>query len=212
MMQPMNPDRSDNVKQHILDTGRAIILGKGFSAVGLNEILSTAEVPKGSFYHYFKSKEAFGQALVESYVSDYLTQADALLKPDGTPAAERLMRYWRSWLADKDQEGQEGAECNCLVVKLSGEVSDMSEAMRMALLHGTDQIIERLADCMAQGQIDGSLRGSFDVHRMALTLYELWLGAALLTKLRRQPNALDAALAATLDLLELAPQPDCLTA
>ena len=212
MMQPMNPDRSDNVKQHILDTGRAIILGKGFSAVGLNEILSTAEVPKGSFYHYFKSKEAFGQALVESYVSDYLAHVDALLKPDGTPAAERLMRYWHSWLAD---DGQDGAECNCLVVKLSGEVSDMSEAMRMALLSGTDQIIERLADCMAQGRLDGSLRGSFDVHRMALTLYELWLGAALLTKLRRQPCALDAALAATLDLLdllELAPQLDCRTA
>ena len=209
MIHPMNPDRSDSTKQHILDTGRAIILRKGFSAVGLNEILSTAEVPKGSFYHYFKSKEAFGQALVESYVSDYLAHVDVLLKPDGTPAAERLMRYWRSWLAD---DGQEGAECNCLVVKLSGEVSDMSEAMRMALLHGTDQIIERLADCMAQGRLDGSLRGSFDVHRMALTLYELWLGAALLTKLRRQPNALDAALAATLDLLDLALQADCLTA
>lgn len=204
----MNPDRTD-VKQHILDTGRAIILGKGFSAVGLNEILSTAEVPKGSFYHYFKSKEAFGQALVDSYVSDYLAQVDALLKPDGTPAAERLMRYWRSWLANG---GQEGAECNCLVVKLSGEVSDMSEAMRMALLQGTNQIIERLADCMAQGLADGSLRGAFDTHRMALTLYELWLGAALLTKLRRHPSALDAAMTATLSLLDLAPMPDYVAA
>ena len=54
----MSNDYTD-VRQHILDTGRSIILGKGFSAVGLNEILATAQVPKGSFYHYFKSKETF---------------------------------------------------------------------------------------------------------------------------------------------------------
>jgi TetR/AcrR family transcriptional repressor of nem operon len=195
----MRNDHTD-VKQHILDTGRTIILGKGFSAVGLNEILATAQVPKGSFYHYFKSKEAFGEALVESYVADYLTHIDALLQPDGAPAAERLMRYWRSWMGSS---ASQNAECNCLVVKLSGEVSDMSEAMRVALLRGTDRIIERLANCLLEGLADGSLAGDFDAHATALTLYELWLGAALLTKLRRDASALDAAMRATLSLLNL---------
>jgi TetR/AcrR family transcriptional repressor of nem operon len=189
-----------DVKQHILDTGRTIILGKGFSAVGLNEILATAQVPKGSFYHYFKSKEAFGEALVESYVADYLTHIDALLQPDGAPAADRLMRYWHSWISTG---ASQSAECNCLVVKLSGEVSDMSEAMRVALLRGTDRIIERLENCLLEGLADGSLAGDFDAHATALTLYELWLGAALLTKLRRDASALDAAMSATLSLLNL---------
>jgi TetR/AcrR family transcriptional repressor of nem operon len=198
----MSHDHPD-VKQHILDTGRRIILGKGFSAVGLNEILSTAQVPKGSFYHYFKSKEAFGEALVDSYVTDYLAQVDILLQDDGAPAAERLMRYWRSWMTAGDSGA---AECNCLVVKLSGEVSDMSEAMRAALLRGTDLIIERLGDCIAQGLADGSLAGDFDARHTALTLYELWLGAALLTKVRRERSALDAAMKATAGLLNL-PQP-----
>ena len=197
----MNHSQLD-VKQHILDTGRRIILGKGFSAVGLNEILSTAQVPKGSFYHYFKSKESFGEALVDSYLLDYLAQVDSLLRPDGTPAAVRLLRYWRSWMTAGDSGA---AECNCLVVKLSGEVSDMSEAMRAALLRGTDQIIERLADCLAQGIRDGSLASSMDARHSALTLYEMWLGAALLTKVRRERSPLDAALAATLSLLNLPP-------
>jgi len=195
----MSHDHLD-VKQHILDTGRRIILGKGFSAVGLNEILLTAQVPKGSFYHYFKSKESFGEALVDSYVADYLAQVDSLLGDDGTPAAGRLMRYWRSWASP---EGSETAECNCLVVKLSGEVSDMSEAMRAALLRGTDLIIERLGQCIAQGMADGSLAGHLDAPHTALTLYELWLGAALLTKVRRERSALDAAMATTLGLLNL---------
>lgn len=195
----MSNDHTD-VKQHILDTGRSIILGKGFSAVGLNEILSTAQVPKGSFYHYFKSKESFGEALLDNYMADYLAQVDSLLQPDGAPAAERLMRYWRSWMTTGDRES---AECNCLVVKLSGEVSDMSEAMRVALLRGTNRIIERLGHCILEGLQDGSLCGDFEAHHTALTLYELWLGAALLTKVRRERSALDAAMTATLSLLNL---------
>ena len=195
----MSNEHTD-VKQHILDTGRTIILGKGFSAVGLNEILATACVPKGSFYHYFKSKEAFGEALVDSYMRDYLTHVDALLQPDGTPAAQRLLRYWDSWTRTSD--GQT-TECNCLVVKLSGEVSDMSEAMRGALLRGTNQIIERLGQCIADGLADSSLSSDFDAPQTALSLYELWLGAALLTKVRRERSAMDAAMMATLGLLKL---------
>jgi len=49
--------QNTDIRQHILDTAKPIILGKGFSAVGLNELLNSADVPKGSFYHYFKSKE-----------------------------------------------------------------------------------------------------------------------------------------------------------
>lgn len=198
----MSNEYSD-VRQHILDTGRSIILGKGFSAVGLNEILTTAQVPKGSFYHYFKSKEIFGEAMVENYVTDYLAQVDDFLRADGSPAAHRLMRYWNSWMTSNESQG---AECNCLVVKLSAEVSDMSEAMRVALLRGTNLIIERLADCLTEGGADGSLDAQPDAQHTAVTLYELWLGAALLGKLRRDRSALDAAMTATLRLLNLAPQ------
>jgi TetR/AcrR family transcriptional regulator, transcriptional repressor for nem operon len=199
----MSNDSTD-VRQHILDTAKTIILNKGFSAVGLNEILCAAQVPKGSFYHYFQSKNLFGEALVDSYVSDYLARVDLLLKPDGSAAAERLMRYWRSWQATSQSQS---AECNCLVVKLSGEVSDLSEPMRMALLRGTNLIIERLGNCIDEGLADGSLAGDFDAQHTALTLYSLWLGAALLTKLRREGSAFDAAMTSTLGLLNL-PAPE----
>lgn len=189
-----------NVRQHILDTGKAIITGKGYSAVGLTEILAAAGVPKGSFYHYFKSKELFGEALLNDYVSNYLADLDAMLAADGTPAAVRLMRYWNSWLA---QSPDECGGCKCLVVKLSGEVADMSEAMRGALLQGTNQIVGRLADCIEQGQADGSIGVAAQPQHTALALYEMWLGAALLTKLRREPSALHGATRTTRTLLGL---------
>lgn len=199
MMWHMSTEYKD-VRQHILDTGMVIINGKGFAAVGLTEILSTANVPKGSFYHYFKSKDAFGQALLDSYVAGYMASLEDLLKPDGSPAAERLMRYWNGWL---DTQACDGPGGKCLVVKLAGEVSDMSEAMRVALLRGTTLIVARLSVCIEEGVADGSLSGPFDAAHTALTLYQMWLGAALLTKLRRDRSALEGALRATLGWLHL---------
>lgn len=189
-----------DIRQSILDTAKPIILGKGFSAVGLNEILCAADVPKGSFYHYFKSKELFGEALLDSYFNDYLSQLDSLLSRPGLCAADRLMSYWREWLETQASGDIDG---KCLAVKLGGEVSDLSEPMRNALRRGTHRVIERLAQCIAEGIADGSLPTDLDVPRSAQTLYEMWLGATLLTKIRRDRSALDGAMAATLQWLRL---------
>jgi len=192
----MGQHQSD-VRQHILDIGKVLILGKGFTAVGLAEVLTTAKVPKGSFYYYFDSKEQFGEALLESYFSSYLQALDELLLDDGTPARERLMRYWNRWVAIQRQ-----GPCpeQCMVVKLGAEVSDLSEPMRAALHRGTDSIIGRLAACMAQGVADGSMP-ALEPAAIAQALYELWLGASLLTKVRRDPSALMVAMATTKSLL-----------
>lgn len=197
----MNTDSTD-VRQHILDTAKPIILGKGFSAVGLSELLAVAGVPKGSFYHYFKSKELFGEALLDSYFSNYQARLDARLKQKDCSAAERLMSYWSAWLETQSSEGHEN---KCLTVKLSGEVSDLSDTMRVALHNGTNRIIESLAGCIREGAVDGSLPKDINAQKTALTLYNMWLGATLLTKIRRDRSALEAAFESTLQLLSLPP-------
>ncbi|MEA9391572.1 TetR/AcrR family transcriptional regulator [Acerihabitans sp. TG2] len=189
-----------DVRQHILDTGKRVIVGKGFSAVGLSEILGAAKVPKGSFYHYFKSKESFGEALLQDYFTDYNQRLQSVLTDRSRTAAARLMTYWQCW-----QETQEGDDLTgkCLVVKLSAEVSDLSEIMREALKHGTENLLAQLSACIAEGIQDGSLSADLIPEHSALALYELWLGATLLTKLRRDSSALDQAMLTTLRLLQL---------
>ena len=190
-----------DVRQHILDPGKAIITRKGFAGVGLNEILSAAAVPKGSFYHYFKSKELLGEAMLADYVQGYLAEMDVVLGQPGQSAARSLMDYWASWTSES-LDGS-GCDCRCLVVKLSSEVADMSEPMRMTLLDGTNRIIARLALAIGQGRVDDSLPSVTDPAHMATTLYQLWLGAAMLTKLRRDDSALTTAWQSTLAMLEL---------
>ncbi|MFJ2986263.1 TetR/AcrR family transcriptional regulator [Collimonas sp. NPDC087041] len=197
----------DTTKRHILDAGQKIIAVKGFSAVGLSEILSAAAIPKGSFYHYFGSKEQYGRALVEQYVEDYLQALEQVLQipaqPDQQardPARERLLRYWSNW-----RETQAGAEAmdKCLVVKLSAEVADLSDDMREVLCHGTQQVMARIAGCIAEGIADASLRQELEPQKTAQMLYQLWLGASLLAKLQRDSSPLDSAMETTLDVLAL---------
>lgn len=189
----------DDTRQHLLDTGHCMMAQKGFSSVGLNEILQTAGVPKGSFYHYFKSKELYGQALLEDYFVGYLADMERRLTLPGLTAYERLMDYWQGW-QDRCVLGNHGDEC--LVVKLSAEVADLSESMRLTLRDGTEQVVSRLTSCIEQGQAEKNLPET-DARQLAETLYQLWLGASLLNKLQRTGQSLDTSMSTTQRLLSV---------
>lgn len=191
-----------DMRKHILDIAYPLMLRKGFTGVGLAEVLSTARVPKGSFYHYFGSKEAFGEAVLEAYFAAYLEHVDALLAQPGT-GAQRLIAYFQDWF-----EAQTGAdpEGRCLVVKLGAEVCDLSEPMRAALERGTGAVIGRLARCIERGRADGSLAAGADPQAVAQILYQSWIGAAQLAKIQRRSAPLEHAMASTRQLLGLSAQ------
>jgi TetR/AcrR family transcriptional regulator, transcriptional repressor for nem operon len=194
----------DTTRRHILDAGHQIIAVKGFAGVGLSEILSAAEIPKGSFYHYFESKEQYGCALIEQYCSDYLHGLNQILRPplDASPAPtsarERLMHYWRQWV---DTQSGCDVKGKCLVVKLSAEVADLSDDMRLLLCEGTKQVMTQLADGIADGIADGSLQSSLDPGKTSQMLYQMWLGASLLAKLQRDRGPLENAMEITSSVL-----------
>lgn len=190
----MNAQPPADTRQQILDTARAIIVGKGFSAVGLSEILAAAGVPKGSFYHWFRSKEQFGEALLERHFDCYLQQVDATLGATGRPAPARLLAFFGQWHA---LQSADDPQSRCLVVKLGAEVCDLSEPMRAALQRGTAQVLQRLAACLAEGIAAGELANCPDPAEVAQQLYQQWLGATLLARVQRSPEPLDRALAQT---------------
>lgn len=194
----MNTSAQKDTRQHILAVGYQLVTQKGFSAVGLSQLLQQAGVPKGSFYHYFASKEQFGKALIEDYFSMYYTRLDQLFNPALGSGRERLLSYWQQW----QQTQQAGCfDQRCLVVKLTAEVADLSEQMRLALLAGYQQVIRRIAECIRSGQADGSISPSLDADQQARALYYLWLGASLADKLSQDSQPLQIAMQQTLALL-----------
>jgi TetR/AcrR family transcriptional regulator, transcriptional repressor for nem operon len=189
--------KSDQTRHKILETGRRLVVKHGFGGVGLARILTESAVPKGSFYYYFASKEAFGEALLQDYVDGYLTRIDALIDGPGTAGA-KLNSFWKAWLA---HSGTEGIATQCLVVKLGAEVADLSDAMRQILNDGVGQFVQRLAALLRAGAEDGSVRVFEDPEATAQTLYATWLGAAILAKLAQNQTPLERALTETVRTL-----------
>ncbi len=194
----MNVKHSDT-RTHILAQGRAVMAQKGFNAVGLTELLKLANVPKGSFYHYFASKEKFGQALIQDYVTTYMDDLESLLAEAGGTAANQLLRYFRCW---QQSQTDDCTTNKCLVVKLSAEIADFSIEMREALQQGTDRVIARLASLIEAGATDGSIHSDATPVELAEWLYQLWLGASLLDKLRKNGAAFDDAMRLTRRLID----------
>lgn len=196
----MNASASHDVRRHILETGRRLIQQKGFVAVGLSELLAAAGVPKGSFYYYFASKEAFGEALLRFYFDSYLEEVRGILRDPAFSGAARLLRYIEEWVRCQCDDAPVG---KCLVVKLGAEVADLSEAMRAVLKNGTDAVIAEIATCIRAGLADGSLSGIPDADATAAALYEVKLGASLLSKMRRDGSAFAASTMTVRQLLRL---------
>ncbi|MGW1443126.1 TetR/AcrR family transcriptional regulator [Serratia rhizosphaerae] len=189
--------QATDMRQHLIEVARTIITHKGYSAVGIAEIVKAAGVPKGSFYYYFASKEAFAEALLEHYFSHYLHQVDKQLS--GVESGrERLLRYFSFW---KTTQGADLPESKCLVVKLGAEVCDQYDSMRHVMAKGTQEIVQRIAHCIREGQADSSVSAVSDADELAEELYQLWLGASLMAKIHTPDKAFDKAMNATTRLL-----------
>ncbi|WP_339526540.1 TetR/AcrR family transcriptional regulator [Pseudomonas sp. EA_35y_Pfl2_R111] len=195
----MTTNESNQTRQRIFNAAQSIISRKGFSAVGLNEVLNAAGVPKGSFYHYFASKDAFGTALLEHYFETYFADMDRIFQNPATSAHDALMRYWQLWISNQTSQ----VECGkCLAVKLGAEVADLSESMRLALQRGTAQIVERLEAAISKGVEDGTVTIVTTPAQLALRLYAMWLGASVMTKIARTHHTFEEVLLQTRSLLD----------
>ncbi|WP_299494192.1 TetR/AcrR family transcriptional regulator [uncultured Shewanella sp.] len=185
-------------KQQIINSGYRLISQKGFTHVGLSQILKFANVPKGSFYHYFSSKEQFGESVIQEHFKHYLDSIDNLFNATNKNGYQKLISYWQQW---ENTQTQSHHSQQCLVVKLSAEVADLSEPMRLALKTGANEIIKRITDCVQAGIEDGSIK-PIKPSSTAETLYQMWLGASLLNKLYRDGSAINNAMERTQQLLK----------
>lgn len=187
----MNRKTEHDTREHLLITGERLCLHRGFTGMGLNELLKTAEVPKGSFYHYFRSKEAFGVVMLERYYARSLQQLAVYFENSEGSYRDRILAYYNGML---EQYSSSGHINGCLTVKLSAEVCDLSEDMNVAMDKGVKQIINLLAQTLEKGRKEKTLIFSTDALAHAQVIYSLWLGANLQAKITRSLVPLESAI------------------
>ncbi|MDH6244684.1 TetR/AcrR family transcriptional regulator [Mycobacterium sp. OTB74] len=194
MPRPPNPE----VRRRLLAAGLDLVHAHGFSASGVKDITDAAGVPKGSFYAYFSSKEAFAAAILEHYWSDIEARILPVLDADG-PAQERITRFFHA-LADEHESAD--FLLGCLVGNMSLELGGSSEPVRAELTRILDRWDEALAECLRAGQGDsGDIRTDLGPTELASVLIEAWEGAALRGKVARNRAPYDRFEAVTLPAL-----------
>lgn len=161
-------------KERILEGAEEIMLTKGFHAVGLSEILTAVQVPKGSFYHHFGSKEQFGVELIRHYVARHLEKLRRFFAVPEPSGLQRFNDYW-SYVVGRMTE--QGCQQCCLLVKLGLEVANFSEPMRNELAAGSKAARGIYAQAIRDGQKDGSIVRGLNPDEAATAIQLMWQGA-----------------------------------
>ena len=90
-------------RKEILDAALRLVYTRGYDQMSIQEILDQLSISKGAFYHYFDSK----QALLDGLVEQMLVEAEQVLRPileADLPAVEKLRRYFETgsrWKTDR---------------------------------------------------------------------------------------------------------------
>lgn len=188
---PKSRDALSDTRALLLRAGLETLTEKGFATAGLDEMLSRVGVPKGSFYHYFASKEAFGLALIECYARFFAHKLERHFQRTELSPLARLQAF-----VDDAQAGMARHEYRrgCLIGNLGQEMGALPESFRAQLQAVFADWQVRLADCLAEAQRAGEVSATADVGALAAFFWIGWEGAVLRAKLeqRAEPLALFA--------------------
>ena len=174
-----------DTRSDIIRIGTALIARQGFYATGIDAILKEAGVPKGSFYHYFKSKEEFGLAVIDHFAERFEQRLEAFLKDEEVTPLNRIRNYLESSLA---RVAQNQCSKGCLIGNLGQELADLNERFRARLEEIFGMWRERFAACLDEAQQSGELTREIDPGMVAGYILSGWEGAILRTKVMKSPQ------------------------
>lgn len=175
-----------STKQRLIQAGLQMFLEQGYNDLGIQEILAATGTPKGSFYHHFKDKEDFALEVVAAYMEQVHAGLDACLTDQTRPPLQRVRRFFELTMQAYEKEGYLG----CLIGGLGQELSGISDTFRRKIEECLSAISWRMAACLEEARQRGEIAGDCDVRQMADLLVDCWEGAALRSRLRRNPAPL----------------------
>ncbi len=172
-------------RNRLLRSGLEHLTERGYSAIGIDQILRHAGVPKGSFYHYFRDKEAFGLALIEAYQAYFVDLLEGALGDESLGHVDRLRAFVR-----RATEGMARHQFRrgCLVGNLGQEMAALPESFRAELVAVFADWQSRTARCLEAARAAGEIPDGVDPNALAQFFWIGWEGAILRTKLEQGPE------------------------
>jgi TetR/AcrR family transcriptional regulator, transcriptional repressor for nem operon len=177
-------------KLRLLEAGLGMLLERGYSGMGVQDLLDQTGIPKGSFYHHFESKQDMALQAVDLYTNMGHELLDRCLARDGRPALIRL-RYFFEQLGEL--YGAQGY-LGCLLGGLGQELSGTSDLFRAKIESCLASLVDRIAQCLEEAVKEGKLPAGTDPRELADVLLNAWEGAALRSRLLRSRAPLESVL------------------
>ena len=174
-------------KHNLLDEGVALLMRQGYHGTGLKEILDAVNIPKGSFYNYFGSKENFAAEVIVHYITPYLNQLNHYLDESEGNAVAALNRYIEESIAELERTDFKGG---CLLGNLMGELSDTSDLCRIALQNALHDYRNVWEEGLRRGQTEKRIRADKSANEMADLWVNAWQGALLRMKIEQSTEPL----------------------
>lgn len=177
-----------DTRQLLLEAGAEVMIEKGYTNSGIQEVLSKVGVPKGSFYHYFDSKEDFALAIIDEFHKEFMAFLMPILTDKSLTPVQRMRTY-----CETKRECMRAAKCRkgCLIGNLSQEMSDQSETLRQALSEVMDKRVHAFAACIEEGQHLGEITDAADAGKIADLFSSCWEGALMRAKTSKDVEPLN---------------------
>lgn len=193
-----------STRDHLIQVGQELMHEHGYVATGLSDILKAADVPKGSFYHHFSSKEDFAAAALDRYITQEAKHSAAVLLDSKEPALSRLRQYFSEMIKTY---GQTGAIPGCMIGRFSLEIATENPQLRAKVSNAFQHWQHKIATVIEQAVAEGELPASTDAESLAGFLLNSWEGALLRSQAEKSDAPLGIFLTYALDALAKKPSP-----
>jgi TetR/AcrR family transcriptional repressor of nem operon len=186
--------KGQQTRQRIVDAAADLIFKQGVAHTTIEDVRAAAGVSSSQLYHYFEDKPELVRAVIEH-------QADAILAGQETFDLSTLdgLRAWRDWVIEHQREL--GCSGGCPIGSLGSEIAETDPAARDQVARGFKRWEAAIDSGLREMHAHGGLPPEADPHALALALLSALQGGLLLTQIRRDTEALQAALDAVLELI-----------
>jgi TetR/AcrR family transcriptional repressor of nem operon len=182
----------------LIEEGLKALLSHGYEGAGIGPILKSAGVPKGSFYHFFASKEEFASAVLGSYAERNQHIRRRILSDDSKSPLQRLRAYFEYHEREFAKENPIGG---CLFGNLSQSIAAHSTVLRRELHRAFEAWQRDFQQVLREAQQQGELPSHLDPYQTAAFLIDAYEGALIRMKTEGSLAPLQRFTAMTLDCL-----------
>lgn len=169
-----------DTRQALIRSGLEVLTETGYLSAGIDAVIKNIAVPKGSFYHCFASKQAFGMAVLDAYGEFFAHKLDTFLGDTRLPPLQRMDAFVH-------HAGQGMAKYafrrGCLVGNLLQEAPLLPEAFPARLKTILADWETRVARCLDEAKVCGELPPDSASRELAALFWSGWEGAVMRAKL-----------------------------